>query len=342
VSPAVEGQKAARTLTFVLPKLPANETVRVRPATLTYVQAPPHFKFTDKPGESADLAFDGTPVLRYMNAPRDAKNHYPTFKPFHQAFDPADGKTLLSSGAGKDAKDGQFPHHRGIFYGFAKVSYGDKKADIWHGKDNVFTQHDKVLSRDAGEVYGRETDAISWHGSDGATFADETRTVTAFHTDAGTLIEWESTLSTKLPKVTLDGDPQHAGFHFRAAQEVAKSTAKETVYTRPDGKDKPGATRNWPAQKGHVNLPWLAMSFTVGGKRYTAVYLDRPENPKEARFSERDYGRFGSYFVADVTPEKPLTVKYRIWVQAGEPTVAECAALSAGFVTPPAVTVAAK
>ena len=33
-----------------------------------------------------------------------------------------------------------------------------------------------------------------------------------------------------------------------------------------------------------VDLPWNVMSFVVGGKRYTAAYLDRPENPKEARY----------------------------------------------------------
>ena len=77
------------------------------------------------------------------------------------------------------------------------------------------------------------------------------------------------------------------------------------------------------------------MSFQVADKRYTAVYLDRPENPKEARFSERDYGRFGSYFTYDITPATPLKVKYRLWVQEGEMTVAACENLSRGFTDPP-------
>ena len=56
------------------------------------------------------------------------------------------------------------------------------------------------------------------------------------------------------------------------------------------------------------------------------VYLDHPDNPKPARSSERDYGRFGSYFVADVTKDKPLKVKYRLWIQPGEMTVEQCEA----------------
>ena len=81
------------------------------------------------------------------------------------------------------------------------------------------------------------------------------------------------------------------------------------------------------------------MSFVVDGKRYTAAYLDRPDNPKEARYSERDYGRFGSYFVADCTEKKPLTVDYRLWLQKGEMTKEGVERLSADFVKPPDATV---
>jgi len=70
--------------------------------------------------------------------------------------------------------------------------------------------------------------------------------------------------------------------------------------------------------------------------------LDHPNNPKEARDSERTYGRFGSYFVAEVTKEKPLTVHYRIWLQEGKMTVADVEALSAAFVSPVAVKVTMK
>ncbi len=80
------------------------------------------------------------------------------------------------------------------------------------------------------------------------------------------------------------------------------------------------------------------MSMVVGNKRYTVAYLDKRTNPKEARFSERDYGRIGSYFVADVT-DKPLDVNYRLWIQDGEMTVPQVAALDADFDDPPTVTV---
>jgi hypothetical protein len=73
------------------------------------------------------------------------------------------------------------------------------------------------------------------------------------------------------------------------------------------------------------------MSFVLGGRRNTVVYLDNPQNPKPSRYSERDYGRFGSYFVTTVLPDEPLEVRYRLWVQEGEMAVDRCQALSDEF-----------
>src|SRR6185436_13481576 len=101
--------------------------------------------------------------------------------------------------------------------------------------------------------------------------------------------EFASRLQSLSARVRINGDPQHAGFQFRAHNDVDAYTTNETVFVRPDGIGKPGETRNWEPQthQGPVNMPWNAMSFVLAGNRYTVAYLDRPENPKEARFSER-------------------------------------------------------
>jgi hypothetical protein len=339
VPPALSEKEKGSRLVFVLPALKAGETVTVLPTMLNYVKAPPQFAFQVEPGK-VNLAFDGRPVLQYFSPKRDAADHYYTFKPFHHVFDPA-GKVLLTNGSAKTAKDGTFPHHRGLFYAWNKITYGDKKtADIWHGTNNVYAQHDKMLSTAAGEVLGRHRSAVSWHGPDGATFATEERELTAYATKGGTLIDFASVLSTELPSVKLDGDPQHAGFHFRANMDVAAKTAKETYYLRPDGKGKNDETRNWEPKKPDpktINLPWDACCFVLGEKRYTVLRVNHPENPGEARGSERNYGRFGDYFEYTVTPQAPLRVKYRIWAQEGEMTVPEAAAIAAAFRSPPAV-----
>jgi hypothetical protein len=77
------------------------------------------------------------------------------------------------------------------------------------------------------------------------------------------------------------------------------------------------------------------MSFVVGGKRYTALRINHPDNPKETRGSERDYGRFGDYFEYTLTAKQPLRLRYRVWLQEGEMTIDQCNAMTAEFVNPP-------
>ena len=334
-------------LVFVLPSLKPGQKIQVSPVTLNHVVAPPAFRFSESKDGLPELDWvelsKKRPVLQYFNLKRNASDHYYTFKPFHNVFDPVDGSVMLTNTSAKTSKDGQFPHHRGLFFGFNKVSYqvadGNKKtADIWHGSNNVYSEHEKSLATEAGQVLGRQKAAIAWHGADGATFADEVRELTAYSTPGGTLIDWSTQLTSKAGTVRLDGDPQHAGFHFRANQEVAKNGKEQTYYLRPDGKGKNGETRNWDAKGKNpqaVNLPWNAMSFLTNGKRYTVLRINHPANPGETRGSEREYGRFGDYFEYDLTPEKPLNLRYRVWIQPGEMTVQQCAAIAEAFVNPP-------
>jgi Methane oxygenase PmoA len=332
-----------RELHFILPPLKAGESVKLKgvlnsekPETVPTDS----FSWHDTPGESSELRFKGLPVLRYICKPLDdssKEKRDDTYKVFHQLWDP-EGKQLVTNGVDSTQL---YPHHRGIFYGFREVTYGDgKKTDIWHCP-KAYQENEKFLETAAGPVLGRQRVLIAWHGEEKEIFANEERELTVYNTPGGRLVEFASRLRPVKGVVHLDGDPQHAGFHFRAAREVADKTKEQTTYIRPDGVGKPDETRNWDPKtmQGPINLPWDAMSFVVGEKRYTVAYLDRPENPKEARFSERDYGRFGSYFVADATEKKPVDVDYRLWLQDGQMTVEEVAGKSADFVTPAEVSV---
>jgi hypothetical protein len=330
-----------RELHFVLPAMKAGTS---RKLEVIFPQADSFeiaigggvFRWHDTPGDFRELRLGKRPVLRYVYRPLDLtskESREETYKVFHHLFDPS-GQRLVTKGPG-----GLYTHHRGLFYGFRKTTYGDGvEVDTWHCAGDTYQAHEKFLVEETGPVLGRHRVAISWHGKNKEAFASEQREVTVYNVPGGTLLDWVSRLETAGGPIRLDGDPQHAGFHFRADNEVAAKTKGQTVFTRPDGPDQPGKTRNWPEVKTHVNLPWDAMTFVLGDKKYTAAYLDRPGNPKEARFSERDYGRFGSYFVREVTKDKPLTVGYRVWLQEGPMTVAEINARSADFVEPVEVT----
>lgn len=327
-----------RVLHFVLPELAAGKTLTLTgDVKLDIHQLPAAFVWKDSAGGFSELSYGPRPVLRYMHAKLDESSKEAralTYKPFHHVYDPQ-GKFLVTKGAG-----GLFPHHRGLFFGFNRISYGDgKTADTWHCTGGAHQSHERFVTSDTGPVFGRHIVAINWHGKQKDVFAKEQREMTVYAADGGTLIEFASHLESTVGPVKLDGDPQHAGFQFRATQEVPDKTAKQTYYLRPDGKGEPGKFRNWPQDKSHVNLPWHALSFVVGEQRYTCCYLDRPQNPKEARFSERDYGRFGSYFEYDLDQDKPLDLNYRIWLQEGEMTGNEVQRLANDFVEPPSVTV---
>lgn len=328
---------------FLLPSLKAGDTAVFKARVSSTKASGDVFSWQEKEGDYAELSFGNRPVLRYFCKTFDdstPEKRNETFKVFHHLYDPA-GARLVTNGPG-----GKFPHHRGIFYGFMKCTLPDGKiVDTWHCRTDAkkgidaYLTHEKYLLREAGPVLGRHRVEIGWHGTGKEVFAREERELTVYHTPGGTLVEFASRLRSTGGTIKVDGDPQHAGFHFRADNEVSEKTAKETYYLRPDGKDAKGKTRNWPGDQNHVNLPWNAMSFVLGDTRYTAAYLDRPNNPKEARFSERDYGRFGSYFVAECDEKKPLDVNYRLWLQNGEMAGEGVASLSAAFVEPVQTTV---
>lgn len=341
---APKGGPLVREIDFVLPRLATGKSARFTAYISTEVpaeSADDDFHWIDTPGDHVLLTFGDRPVMEYMYHPLDdstKKAREQTYKPYHHLFD-STGKVLLTKGPG-----GQDTHHRGLFYGFNRITYDDgkKHADVWQCLGDSYQSHEGFLDVEAGPVLGRHLLAIDWHGENKEVFAHERREMTVYNVPGGTLIDFASELKTADGAVKLDGDPQHAGFHFRAPNEVAAKNSKETYFVRPDGVGKPGDSRNWEASHPDprtVNLPWKGMSFVVGGKRYTAALLDRPSNPKEARYSERPYGRFGSYFVYELTKDHPLTVAYRFWIQDGEMEPSQIARLADDFVEPVSVTV---
>jgi Methane oxygenase PmoA len=348
-----------KDLHFVLPVLRAGTSATLTVKLVATVSSSDPTMFTWKKGKEGwytELTLDSLttgksrPILRYMHRKYDdstEQHRVLSYKVFHHVYDP-EGKQFVTNGGQTDYPDDlkrklTFPHHRGLMFAFNRITYGNgKKADIWHANPKgVHQSAEGVLSQSMGPVLGRHRVAVDWHGPDKAVFAKEEREVTVYNVPGGTLVEFASRLKTTNGPIKLDGDPQHAGFQFRARNDVADKTAKQTYYLRPDGKGKLDETRNWDpkTKKGPVNLPWNAMSFVLDGKRYTVAYLDKPTNPREARWSERDYGRFGNYFEYEVTKEHPLVVDYRIWLQDGEMTGPQVQALDTEFVTPPAVSV---
>lgn len=321
------GKEGQSELHFVVPKLERGESLKLT-AQFSDESAERGFSWKEEAGEYAELSLGERPIVRYICKTLTDENREEAYKVYHHVYDPA-GTRFITKGPG-----GKYPHHRGLFFGYRNVTYGDgQKANTWSGRTTPQT-HAGFLAQEAGPVLGRHLASVDWRGSKNDVYLNEKRELTVYNTPGGTLIEFNSRLATAGGPVRLDGNAPHAGFQFRADQEVAEGTEKLTYYLRPDGKGELGQ-----ACAKAFDLPWDAISFVLDEHRYTVLYVDHPTNPKPTEYNERTYGRFGSFFPYDLDEGKDLTVKYRVWVQDGEMTAEQATALCDDFVDPPKVTI---
>lgn len=262
------------------------------------------FQFVDGDG-FRELHVGHTPIYRYVTR-YDPADHANTFKPFHHVYG-FHGEGFLTKGPG-----GWFTHHRGIFFGF-KTQYGD----FWHCPD-VSQRHveflkDRELITDDS---ARTASTTEWIDKTGKAVVRDTREVTARRTKDEFVLDFDITVES-LPgsgEVDLGGDPHHAGFHFRAAQEVtgepedtkAKTTGLATFTTPASAQEGKNSTT--------TNADWVACFFKIKEHPYVVAHFDHPSNPRPITYSVRPYGRFGSYCPMKVKEGEPLKLRYRLIV----------------------------
>jgi hypothetical protein len=121
------------------------------------------------------------------------------------------------------------------------------------------------------------------------------------------LIETESRLTAVAGDTLLDGDPEHAGLHFRPTDATNRA---DTVYYFPK------ADANAHRDK---DFAWVGMTFTASGKTFSVVQFNHPGNPTGTLWSAyRNYGRFGAFYKATIPEGKTLTIRARFLICAGE------------------------
>ncbi|HUG91568.1 MAG TPA: DUF6807 family protein [Planctomycetaceae bacterium] len=278
-----------------------------------------HWKDDEQRGV-ADLFYGDQPVLRYMYAYDDstAERREETYKPYHHVFGPGSGQ-IITKGPG-----GLYPHHRGLYVAWNKTQADGKSFDFWHCTNGVHQRHVEFVEMTGDAKSGAMTARIHWNDAADQPVVAETRTVAVSRPEGldrpAWQIDWRTKLESRRGEITLDGDRQHAGFQFRAAQVVAEE--KSARYIRPAGfPEQPQAfeVNDRTDADGHVNLGWLAMTCPLAGRQYTIEYFEDPALPRPSRYSERPYGRFGAFFKTTLAPEEPLEMRYRLVVSTGEP-----------------------
>jgi len=271
--------------------------------------AAPTFTFTDTPGSHLDICKNGVPLVRYQykydnSSPEKLQE---TYKPIFHVMNPQ-GTAPITKGAG-----GDFTHHRGWFIGWSKITTPAGTVDRWHMKGGSLI-HQKFLSQKSDDHSATFTAALNWEGATTEPILSEERTYTVTEAPAPAYVQVEmrSKIKALTGETKLDGDPEHAGFQFRPANEVDKAS---TVYVFPKADADPKKDRDYA---------WVAEKFMLAGTQYHVAFLNHPENPTDTQFSAyRDYGRFGGFFKTVIPANGTFEIKGKLLVSAGKELSAE-------------------
>jgi len=260
--------------------------------------------FKHEEGAHLDVLVDGRVAARYMHAHDTSTEErtHETYKPYLHVFD-AEGKAPITKGAG-----GSFTHHRGIFIGWNKIGFDGKTYDRWHMKGGEIVHQEFTRKEIAGNT-ATVTSRTLWMADKDRPLLEEERTMAVSPGGGGVrlVIDFHSTLHAKFGAVSLKGDPEHAGVHYRPADEV---DLKATRYFFPSDDLKVPDARD---------LPWAAETYLLNGNKHTVIHLNHPSNPQGTRHSAyRDYGRFGMFFEKDIPEGGSLEVRYRFLIIDGE------------------------
>lgn len=338
----VKGPDGATRLWWVIPSVRASSSTtwtarfsrRTRPDAGGY-------SWKDEKGKHLDLLLGDTGVTRYMyerDRSTSARAHE-TYKCYHHVYD-VRGQGFITKGP-----HGLYTHHRGIYIGWSKVAFEGKRYDLWHMKPSAVQLHKEFPTKTAGPVLALSVARIDWKtGDEKDTILVEERSTTVYRLSKPTLVLMDFVSAVKATAdVDLSGDPEHAGFQFRPSNAISGKDAK--------GKGKAALGENRKATylfhaegvnpKKQKDLPWVAMSYALGGQPYSVVHMSHADNTKGAVWSAyRDYGRFGCWTRKKLQEGETLTLRYRLWIGASEmPSREECAARREAFVNPPKVTV---
>ncbi len=275
------------------------------------------FTWKDTEGKYLDMLYDGQRVSRYMYDHDESSDQriFETYKVLHHVFDET-GESLLTNGPDGETpytKRIKFPHHRGLYIGWNKLKFEGQSYDTWHMTKGVRQIHQSFLEKKVGIESGSTKSLIHWITGEGKVMVAEERTVTVHRPHKGriTLVDFETKLKAANGEVSLNGDPEHAGFQYRPHNDVAKGPAevKAKYLFHKEGID----------PKKDKNLPWVAMSYGLNGKQYTVLYMSHPDNPTDAAVysAYRDYGRFGEFFSHTIPAGETLVLKYQLWIAQG-------------------------
>ena len=240
-------------------------------------------------------------------------------------------------GPGGEILTDDFPpdhfHHRGLSWMWPQVKAGDRQYDLWTIK-GVRQRFVKLRSCTGGQVYGVLQVANGWYTDEGRNILDETVTITTFRSSmSGRIVDIELVLRPVGEPVTIGSSGSgYGGLNFRFAPRT------DTMLCTSGGALDKDVNRErflWSDLSGRFdNSP---------GFSGVAIF-DHPENPSHPTgWSNRFYGILGPSFTGiepvTIQPEKPLQVRYRLWIHEGDAESGAVARAYEAYMHPPKVEV---
>lgn len=258
-------------------------------------------------GSALELRDGRQPVLAYMYAYRPNSDDY---RPYFHVY--GDKGHVLTKGVG-----GLYPHHRGLFLGWKRVTTPETDYDFWHCRDGAHQRHSKILEETAQAFGAMLINEVMWNDAkDRPIVVEERQTCVRLQPDGALQLDITIHLRACQGQTYLFGDRHHAGLQFRAIEQI--NTDASARFIRPHGflAQREAHEDDEAAVGSYSDLGWLAMVFPVQRQVYTVQYCTEQTSVSH-QFSERAYGRFGAACELLLEERHPLRLRYRLNVFRG-------------------------
>lgn len=219
------------------------------------------------------------------------------------------------------------PHHRGVFWSWPGVHYGDQPVDVWH-VEGVRQLFEEWVEREVREesVFVHVRNGWQLTGEEEPFVREEVRFTVHSADEIGRAIDFELTFTNvSEEEVTLGGE--YGGFNVRPDS------------SRPDEQlaGAPGLLED----SNNADTPWADYASRIeaeGPYSGTAIFQhpDNPDYPHEG-WTLRHYGFLGQAWPQEdpylLEPGEDVTLKYRLYIHRGDAEEGEVAERFQAYIT---------